>query len=123
MAIIGILGGMGPMATVDLFQKIVLNTPANSDQEHFRIIIDNHPQIPSRVEALLHGGESPAAKLIESAILLLFFGSGFIARKHKAFTDEDNFVEADIIYLIVTLSVTNLLLKSNKKKAAQKWTA
>lgn len=78
MAIIGILGGMGPMATVDLFTKIIQNTPARCDQEHIRIIIDNHPQIPSRVAAILEGGESPLPKLIESAKLLENAGASFI---------------------------------------------
>ena len=59
MAIIGILGGMGPMATVDVFQKIVSQTPAQCDQDHFRIIIDNNPLIPPRIKAILHDGESP----------------------------------------------------------------
>lgn len=78
MAIVGVLGGMGPMATVDLFKKIVENTPAHCDQEHLRIIIDNHPQIPPRVEAILHGGASPLPYLIESAQLLEKAGATFI---------------------------------------------
>lgn len=45
---IGILGGMGPAATIDLFQKIVLCTPAVRDQEHLSIIIYNNPKIPPR---------------------------------------------------------------------------
>ncbi len=45
---IGILGGMGPFATIDLFQKIVQNTPALIDQEHLHIIINNNPKIPPR---------------------------------------------------------------------------
>ena len=44
--VIGILGGMGPEATVDLFYKIVKLTPVEKDQDHFRIIIDNNPKIP-----------------------------------------------------------------------------
>jgi len=76
--IIGILGGMGPMATVDLFKKIIENTPASKDQEHLRIIIDNNPKIPSRVEALLHGGRNPLPFLMESARLLEKAGADFI---------------------------------------------
>ncbi|HMM21956.1 MAG TPA: amino acid racemase [Selenomonadales bacterium] len=75
---VGILGGMGPLATVDLFAKIVENTPAERDQEHLRIIIDNHPQIPPRVEAALYGAESPLPAMIESARLLEKAGADFI---------------------------------------------
>lgn len=78
MAIIGILGGMGPMATVDVFQKIVSQTPAQCDQDHFRIIIDNNPHIPPRMNAILHGGESPLTPLISSAKLLESCGVDFI---------------------------------------------
>lgn len=67
---IGILGGMGPMATVDLFEKIVRFTPAKSDQEHLPILIFNNPQIPSRMTAITEGTESPLPELIKSARLL-----------------------------------------------------
>lgn len=57
--IIGILGGLGPEATVDLFSKIIKLTAANKDQEHFRIIIDNNPKIPDRSSAIIKGEKSP----------------------------------------------------------------
>jgi aspartate racemase len=75
---VGILGGMGPMATVDLFAKIVQSTPASIDQEHLRIIIDNNPQVPSRVNAIMHAGESPLAQLTKSARVLEKAGVDFI---------------------------------------------
>lgn len=75
---VGILGGMGPLATVDLFGKIVQNTPATLDQDHLRIIIDNNPQIPPRVEAILEGAESPLPAMAESARLLEKAGADFI---------------------------------------------
>jgi len=43
---IGILGGMGPAATVDLFDRIVRATPARTDQDHIPILIFNNPAIP-----------------------------------------------------------------------------
>lgn len=64
---IGILGGMGPMATVDLFKKVVANTLAGSDREHIRIYIDNHAAIPDRTAAILGGGEDPIPAMTESA--------------------------------------------------------
>lgn len=45
---VGIIGGMGPEATLDLFYKIIKATPAKKDQDHIHIIIDNFPQIPDR---------------------------------------------------------------------------
>lgn len=76
--IIGILGGMGPLATVDLFQKIVTNTNARIDQEHFKIIIYNNPYIPSRVDAIIKEKESPLEELIKSAQLIESAGADFI---------------------------------------------
>ena len=67
MKIIGIIGGMGPAATIDLYKKIVENTPAEKDQDHIHVIIDSYPQIEDRTGYILHGGINPAARLIESA--------------------------------------------------------
>lgn len=64
---IGIIGGMGPMATVDLFKKVVANTQADSDNAHIRIYIDNNAQIPDRTAAILSGGADPVPAMAESA--------------------------------------------------------
>ena len=64
---IGILGGMGPLATVDLFRKITVHTDAKSDQEHPRVVIDSNTDIADRTEALLHGGADPTPEMIKSA--------------------------------------------------------
>ena len=64
---IGILGGMGPLATADLFEKIILHTAASCDQDHLRVFIDNNPGIPDRTEAILSGGADPVPKLTASA--------------------------------------------------------
>ncbi len=77
--IVGILGGMGPDATVDLFQKILRATPAKTDQEHLRIIIDCNSKVPNRAEAVLHQGEDPFPYLKESAELLERAGAELIA--------------------------------------------
>lgn len=64
---IGILGGMGPLATADLFLKIVEHTDAAVDQEHLHIVIDNDPSIPDRTAALLRGGEDPFPMMLRDA--------------------------------------------------------
>ena len=52
---IGILGGMGPLATADLFRKIVTMTKAGCDNDHIRIYIDDNASIPDRTGAILIG--------------------------------------------------------------------
>jgi len=76
--IVGVLGGMGPDATIDLFTKIVRSTPAVRDQDHLRLIIDNNPRIPDRQKAILENGPSPAPMLIETAKNLAAAGADFI---------------------------------------------
>lgn len=65
--VVGILGGMGPYATADIFLKILQATPAEKDWEHLRIIVDNNPKIPSRTRAVILGEESPLPAMIETA--------------------------------------------------------
>ena len=76
--VIGILGGMGPLATVDLFKRIVLKTPAKKDQDHPRIIIYNNPKIPDRTAYILGKGKNPLPELIDSAKKLEEWGADFI---------------------------------------------
>ena len=64
---IGIIGGMGPLATCDLFQKIIMMTDAACDQEHIRVFIDNNTRIPDRTAAILGHGEDPVAQMVDSA--------------------------------------------------------
>ena len=63
---IGILGGMGPLATADLFRKIVLMTDAACDNDHVRIYIDDNASIPDRTAAILSGGADPLPAMTDS---------------------------------------------------------
>jgi len=76
--IIGILGGMGPEATIDLFYKIIKFTPAEKDQDHLKIIIDNNPKIPDRTAAILGKGKDPLPALRETAQNIERAGADFI---------------------------------------------
>ena len=60
---IGILGGMGPLATADLLIKITMATRADCDREHVRVYIDSNAAIPDRTAAILHGGEDPVPEM------------------------------------------------------------
>ncbi|MCI8464242.1 MAG: amino acid racemase [Lachnospiraceae bacterium] len=72
---IGIVGGMGPLATSDLFRKIVEITDAASDQEHVRVCIDNNTEIPDRTAAILKGGKDPVPEMVKSAVRLQGMGA------------------------------------------------
>ena len=63
---IGILGGMGPLATADLFRKIVLLTDADRDNDHIRVYIDDNASIPDRTAAILDGGPDPLPAMTDS---------------------------------------------------------
>ena len=75
---IGIMGGMGPAATVDLMSRIVSMTDAASDQEHIPMIVDSDTRIPDRTEAILGRGESPLPEMLASAKRLEAAGADFI---------------------------------------------
>ncbi len=75
---IGIIGGMGPMATLDLFRKVLESTDAHNDAEHIRIYMDCHTGIPDRTKAILSGGESPVPYILESAEKLAAMGADFL---------------------------------------------
>lgn len=76
--VVGIMGGMGPEATVDLFRKILTATPAKTDQEHLHILIDCNSKIPSRPAALLEGGSDPTPLLQSTARNLERAGADFL---------------------------------------------
>ncbi len=75
---IGIVGGMGPEATLDCYGKIIRNTPAHKDQEHLRIIIDANPKVPDRTAAILGDGESPVSVIVNGCRALERAGADFI---------------------------------------------
>ena len=76
--IIGILGGMGPEATADLYLRIIKLTPAKKDQDHIRIIIYSNPKIPDRTTAILGTGPTPLPEMITTGKTLEQSGADFI---------------------------------------------
>ena len=75
---IGVIGGMGPLATVNLFEKIVVLTKAETDQDHPHTIIDSNTEIPDRTNFILAGGENPVNEIRKSAKRLVDAGADFI---------------------------------------------
>ena len=65
--IVGIIGGMGPLAAAECFRRVILATPASADQEHLHVLVDSDPSVPDRTAAILHGGPDPGPKMIAMA--------------------------------------------------------
>ena len=63
---IGILGGMGPLATADLYRMIVELTRADCDNDHIRVYIDSNAAIPDRTAAILRGGRDPVPEMLSA---------------------------------------------------------
>ncbi|MFM0413599.1 cysteate racemase [Paraburkholderia aromaticivorans] len=76
---VGVLGGVGPAATVDFMAKLVRNTPAACDQDHIKIMVEQNPQIPDRTAALLGNGEDPTLALYAACKTLEEGGADLIA--------------------------------------------
>jgi aspartate racemase len=74
---IGILGGMGPEATAYFYEQIILQTRAEADQDHIKVIIYADPEIPPRTDAILGKGPSPAPLLVEGFQRLKDAGADF----------------------------------------------
>jgi aspartate racemase len=68
MRTIGVLGGMGPQATIFLQQRLVDAVAADDDADHIPLLIDMNPQVPSRLSYILQGeGEDPGPVLVSMA--------------------------------------------------------
>ena len=65
--VVGVLGGMGPDATVDFFAKLVAASHGDRDQDRLRIVIDNDPTVPDRTAAIEGRGPSPSPHLAAMA--------------------------------------------------------
>jgi aspartate racemase len=76
---VGILGGMGPMATADFFRKLIEETPAERDQDHIPVVIYSVPQMPSRDKAITIGGESPLPQMLAGLKALKAQSADFVA--------------------------------------------
>ncbi len=78
--IVGLIGGLGPEATVDLMRRVIKATPARDDADHIRMLVDNNPKVPSRIKALLEGtGDDPLPVLTDMARRLEAWGADFLA--------------------------------------------
>lgn len=75
---VGVLGGLGPEATVDFMARVLALTPAESDQDHIHLLVDQNPHVPNRQEAILRDGEDPSQAIVQMAKRLEDAGCGLL---------------------------------------------
>lgn len=102
--IIGVLGGMGPAATADFYQKLIQSTPAKTDQDHLKILIYSNPHIPDRTAAIRGDGPDPLPALVASADALIRAGADFLTipcvTAHHFFDGLQAAVSVPILHLV-----------------------
>lgn len=76
---LGIVGGVGPAATVDFMAKVVANTPAGKDQDHIKMVVEQNPQIPDRTANLLRQEADPTMAMYATCKRLESSGAQAIA--------------------------------------------
>ncbi len=111
---LGILGGMGPLATAKLFERIVNLTDAKSDQDHIEMCILNNSSIPDRTKCIFENGESPVEKLNEGIKQLIEIGcENFIVPCNTAHYFKNKYIKDDRINFIDMIEETTKYLKEN----------
>src|SRR6056297_302659 len=102
--IVGIAGGMGPEATVDLYKKILKATPAVKDQDHLRILIDNNTDVPDRTKANKEEGPSPVEEIRKSLRFLEDGGAEVFAMPcntaHYYYNEVKKEIEGELIHMM-----------------------
>ncbi|MGS1001198.1 aspartate/glutamate racemase family protein [Burkholderia glumae] len=76
---IGVVGGVGPAATVDFLRKLVDHTPAARDQDHLKVLVEQNPQIPDRTAHLIGDGPDPTVSLYAACKRLEQGGADLVA--------------------------------------------
>jgi aspartate racemase len=74
----GVLGGMGPEATVDFMAKVIALTDAARDQDHIHMLVDHDPTVPNRQNAIMGSGKDPGPALAKMAKRLEDAGADFL---------------------------------------------
>ena len=114
--VVGVLGGMGPEATVDFMQKVIAATPAQKDQDHISLLVHQNPKVPNRRDAIFCEGEDPGPALATMASDLERAGADFLVMPcNAAHVFESQIIKAIAIPLlsIVQVSVSAALAHGN----------
>ena len=117
--VIGVLGGMGPDATVDFMSKVIGLTPADKDQDHIHMLVDHNPGVPNRQAAILGEGEDPGPELAAMAARLETAGADYLVIPcNTAYVFRDAVTAASSLPLISIIDVTVSQAVAEGAKAA-----
>lgn len=101
---IGVIGGMGPQATVDLYSKIIEETGAERDQDNLDVVIVGDPRVPDRTEAIFGSGEDPVPVMLSSARRCILAGADFLVMPcntaHHYYGALSGAVDVPIVHMI-----------------------
>lgn len=118
MQTLGIIGGLGPMATAYLLQLIIEMTDAKRDQDHLDVIVFNRPDVPDRTAYILDNSQpSPAVSMTDTAKKLEALGASYLAApcitSHYIFGEIQNNIGIPLINMV---SETAAYLKKRGKR-------
>ena len=102
---LGVIGGMGPLATVKFYDKIVLNTEAHNDNEHIDLIVLNHSTMPDRTKCIIENKDTEFLNEIKKDLEILErIGIDVVAipcnTSHYFYDEFKNFANLRIINMI-----------------------
>jgi aspartate racemase len=104
MQVVGVLGGMGPLATIDFMRKVLEATPAARDQDHVPMIVSCLPQIPDRTAAFRGAGGSPLEAIVACGRRLASAGADLIVMPcntaHLWFDDVQQQLQLPMLHLV-----------------------
>ncbi|MFI6934727.1 aspartate/glutamate racemase family protein [Streptomyces sp. NPDC050287] len=76
---LGVLGGMGPAATAEFLRLLAAASPADTDQDHPRLVMLSDPRIPDRTAAILDQDLAPAQRIADGLLRLSQWGADLLA--------------------------------------------
>ncbi len=121
---VGIIGGMGPMATVEFLRTLTEITDGEIDQDHLNYILYSMPEIPSRIDAYYHGKETPVRAINEGIEFLLKNNVDTIAIPcNTAHIWFEQFEHSDKILNMIELTAKKIVSSGYKRPAILATTA
>lgn len=101
--VVGVLGGLGPEATLDFYAKVLALTTAERDQDHLHLLIDSNPKVPNRNDAVAGTGPSPGPAMAAMAAGLERAGADFLVMVCNAAHAFQKDIEAAVSVPFVSL--------------------